>query len=137
MNKRLFYHKYHTLNSIARIYKMKPEWFNYYISEYCNINQIDFYYHHYLMDREFFIIESALGSPELIDDIIDPLIYNNNTKLAKLYGIDRKTMVKRLYENENILKSVKQIYPYRTKYIPGEVGLIIREFGVPEDIENL
>ena len=137
MNKRLFYHKFHTLNSLAKVYQMKPEWFYDYISEYCKVNHIEFHYHRYLMDREFFIIESALGSPELIDDKIDPLIYNNNTKLAKLYRVDRKTFANRLFDNENILKSVKQICPYRNKYIPGEVGLIIQELGWPVVLGNI
>lgn len=132
---RLIYPKHHTINSIAKVYKVKAEWLNDYILEYSKCNQIEFHYSRYLKEREFFTIECAFGSPELIMGRIDPLIYNNNTKLAKLYRVDRKTFTKRINENDKIQKSIKQIYPYRYKYIPGEVALIIMELGLPDWME--
>lgn len=125
-----------TLNSVAKRYRVKPFWLFLYIKEYCSVNNIEFEYNRPLKKKEIFIIESALGSIELIDGLIDPLVYNNNTALAKLYGVNRITFASKISSTPKLREGLKVILPNRNKYVPGEVGLIIMEFGMPDGLEE-
>ena len=120
-----------TINSMAKFYKVKPEWLWNYMKKYYKYNNLE--HPHFsvpLSDEVALNIEIAFGSTELIQGHIDPLVCNNNTRLAKQFGINRISFAKMLSLNENIQTTIKQIQPIRNRYLPWEVRFIIDELGL-------
>lgn len=109
--------QHNTINSLALVYKLSSN----YLIELIEPLQFQDLNTRVFTQRQVMLIVEYLGSPDIINDEIDPIALNTNMKLAKHFGVSVKTFKKWIEDVPNLKKD----YPFRRKYLPKEVQMIV------------